>query len=71
MTKRPPLPPATVIDGRSLYTAGDMRAYYDLAPQLNDYSDDENNDLEVTDPETKQESSASVDNLMKMFGMKK
>ena len=61
------LPPATVIDGRSLYTAGDMRAYYDLAINTNAHD-------EFTDPEvdkTKPESFASVDDLMKMFGMTK
>lgn len=66
MTKRPPLPPATVIDGRSLYTAGDMRAYYDLA--LSTTHD------EFTDPtetETNPQSSANVDDLIKMFGIKK
>lgn len=25
----PPLPPPTIIDGRMVYTAGDMRAYVD------------------------------------------
>ena len=32
----PPLPPATVVDGRSLYTAGDMRAYGDACVKASD-----------------------------------
>ena len=31
----PPLPPATVVDGRRLYTAGDMRAYGDACVKAN------------------------------------
>ena len=64
MVKRHKLPVATVIDGRSLYTAGDMRAYYDLALIPN----------ETIDPivsESKPDSSMNVDDLMKMFGMTK
>ena len=63
---RPLLPPATIIDGRSLYTAADMRAYYDLAltPTC-----DELNYSDVFD--TKPEQTEDIDNLMKIFGMKK
>jgi hypothetical protein len=69
--KRPSLPPATIVDGRSLYTSGDMRAYYDLA--LSTAHD------EFTKPDdtiTKPASSASIDDisiddLMNIFGMKK
>ena len=60
------LPPATVIDGRSLYTAGDMRAYYDLGKGI---IYNESTDHKVND--TNPKSSASVDDLMKMFGMTK
>jgi hypothetical protein len=63
--KRPPLPPATIVDGRSLYTTADMRAYYDLA--LSTTHD------EFTEPDdyTQPASSASIDDLMNIFGMKK
>ena len=64
--KRPPLPPATIVDGRSLYTSGDMRAYYDLA--LSTAPD------KFTEPEdtiTKSAQTASIDDFMNMFGMKK
>lgn len=64
--KRPPLPPATIVDGRSLYTSGDMRAYYDLA--LSTAPD------EFTEPDdtiTKSAQTASIDDLMNIFGMKK
>ena len=32
----PPLPAPTIIDGRRLYTAGDMRAYGDACVKVND-----------------------------------
>lgn len=60
------LPPATVIDGRCLYTAGDMRAYYDLA-----ISTTHDDGIDPTVTETTPPSSASIDDLMKMFGMTK
>jgi len=64
--KRPPLPPATIVGVRSFYTAADMRAYYDLALST---VHDEFIDPDVTN--TKPASSASIDDLMNMFGMKK
>ena len=65
---RPLLPPATIIDGRSLYTAADMRAYYDLAltPTC-----DELNYSDVFDTKPEQTEDIDVDDLMKIFGMKK
>ena len=69
MANRPPLPLATVIDGRSLYTAGDMRAYYDLAIlSTTDEFPDEQPEINEALNEA---SSKSVDDLMNMFGMKK
>ena len=64
--KRPPLPPATIVDGRSLYTSGDMRAYYDLALST---SPDEF--IDPDDTITNSASTASIDDLMNIFGMKK
>ena len=70
MTARHPLPAATVIDGRSLYTAGDMRAYYDLAwsSATNEFPDEQPEQINETLNEA---SSKSVDDLMNLFGMKK
>lgn len=70
MANRPPLPLATVIDGRSLYTAGDMRAYYDLAilSTTDEFPDEQPEQINETLNEA---SSKSVDDLMNMFGMKK
>ena len=64
--KRPPLPPATIVDGRSLYTSGDMRAYYDLAS-----STAPDKFTEPDDTITKSAQTASIDDLMNIFGMKK
>lgn len=67
---RPRLPAATVIDGRSLYTAGDMRAYYDLALSSTHDEFEYPDDTEIT-PGSGSGPTDSVDDLMKMFGMKK
>ena len=66
--KRHPLPPATIVDSRSLYTSGDMRAYYDLAltPTC-----DELNYSDVFDTKPEQTEDIDVDDLMKIFGIKK
>ena len=66
--KRPPLPPATIVDGRSLYTSGDMRAYYDLALTS---TCDELNYSDVFDTKPEQTEDIDVDDLMKIFGIKK
>lgn len=62
----PPLPEPTVIDGRRLYTAGDMRSYGQAC------ADAERARLEsVEHTDTKTPDSADIDWFLKGMGMKK
>ena len=62
----PPLPTPTVIDGRMLFTAGDMRAYGQAC------ADAERDRLESDDyTESKTLASQDVDWLMSKMGMTK
>ena len=72
----PPLPAPTIIDGRRLYTAGDMRAYGDACVKAND--PDSCDWIPPTmgeqPPTTNRDIpgySAAVDDLFQKMGMKK
>ncbi len=58
-----PLPEPTIIDGRRMYTTGDMRAFVGACDRLNHPEDHE--DLAVRPSDVK-----SVDDLLNIFGMK-
>ena len=65
----PPLPAPTIIDGRRLYTAGDMRAYGDACVKVND--PDSCDWIPPTTRRDKPSYSAAVDDLFQKMGMKK
>ncbi len=65
----PPLPPATVVDGRRLYTAGDMRAYGDACVKASDPDS-----CDWIPPTTQRDTpryGAAVDELFSTLGIKK
>ena len=66
----PPLPPATVVDGRRLYTAGDMRAYGDACVDACREVDSEYSKPPTTQRDTPQYG-AAVDSLFSTLGIKK
>ena len=65
----PPLPAPTIIDGRRLYTAGDMRSYGDACVKVNDPDS-----CDWIPPATRRDKpsySAAVNDLFQKMGMKK
>lgn len=68
MIRLPPLPTPTIVDGRRLYSAGDMRAYGLACSEL-----DELDEPATLAPESisAEDSKAVLDDLMNLFGMKK
>jgi hypothetical protein len=69
MIRAPRLPPATVIDQRSLYTRADMIEFYRLGYVTGRDSDDF--DPSTADDVPTPSDSKFIDELMGMFGMKK
>lgn len=75
----PPLPAPTIIDGRRLYTAGDMRAYGDACVKANDpdscdWIPPAMKSMGEQPPTTKRDTpsySAAVDDLFQKMGTKK
>ena len=72
----PPLPVPTIIDGRRLYTAGDMRAYGDACVKANDpdscgWIPPAMSEQPPTTRRNKPSYSAAVDSLLSTFGIKK
>jgi len=66
----PPLPPPSIIDGRRLYTAGDMRAYGDVCVDACREADSEYSKPPTTQRDTPRYG-AAVDELFSTLGIKK